>query len=315
MRYEKISQEKKLKRRKRRRRQRFLLFILFLLLCGVIYVFIQYQQGLSSSEGKANISQNEYEFNGKQDKHGGTNILLIGSDTRGEEKARSDTIMIAQYHPDKHTYKLISIMRDTYVDIPGYKKNRINTAFALGGPELLRKTIKENFGVDTQYYAIVDFEGFVHLIDEAFPNGVRIDVEKKMTEYIDVPLKPGVQQLDGKKLLGYVRFRHDAMGDFDRVKRQQKVMKEVADQFASIQTLSKLPKLIGVMKPFVNTNLDTSDLIYIGKDYLSKENREIATLRIPVDGGFEPDEVPQVGEILRVDFEENAEAIEEFLNQ
>ena len=60
----------------------------------------------------------------------------MGSDSRGEEGARSDTIMIAQYHPEKHSYKLISIMRDTYVDIPNHGKNRINTAFALGGPEL-----------------------------------------------------------------------------------------------------------------------------------------------------------------------------------
>ena len=93
------------------------------------------------------------------------------------------------------------------------------------------------------------------------------------------------------------------MGDFDRVKRQQKAMKEVANQFASIQTLPKLPKLVGVMKPFVNTNMDTSDIIYIGKDYLSKDNRNIATLRIPVEGAFEPQRISGVGEILRVDLE------------
>ncbi|WP_377802069.1 LCP family protein [Bacillus benzoevorans] len=286
-----------------------------MLFAAVIYVYGQYQQGIAKSRDKANGGQQTYEFNGKQDRFGGTNILLIGSDTRGEESARSDTIMIAEYHPDKHSYKLISIMRDTYVDIPEYGKNRINAAFALGGPELLRQTIKENFALDTQYYAIVDFEGFVQLIDEAFPKGVKINVEKEMTEYINVPLKPGMQHLNGEELLGYVRFRHDAMGDFDRVKRQQKAMKEVADQFASLQTLSKLPKLIGVMKPFVNTNLDTSDIIYIGKDYLAKDNRDIATLRIPVDGEFEPQRISGIGEILRVDLEANSKAIEEFLKQ
>jgi LCP family protein required for cell wall assembly len=315
MRYEKYSQEKKLRRRRRRRRQRIVFLFLSLLLLSAIYVYVQYQQGLADSKNKANGGHKTYEFNGKQDRYGGTNILLIGSDTRGEESARSDTIMIAQYHPEKHSYKLISVMRDTYVDIPGHGKNRVNVAFALGGPELLRRTIKENFAVDTQYYAIVDFEGFVQLIDEAFPKGVKINVEKEMTEYINVPLKPGVQYLNGEELLGYVRFRHDAMGDFDRVLRQQKAMKEVADQFASPQTLSKLPKLIGVIKPFVSTNLDTSDILYIGKDYLAKDNRKIATLRIPVDGAYEPQRISGIGEILRVDLKANTEDIEEFLKQ
>lgn len=314
MRYENYSQEKKLRRRKRRRRRFFFLFLL-LLLSSISYVCVQYQQGLENSRNKAASNQKTYEFNGKQDEFGGTNILMIGSDTRGEEKARSDTIMIAQYHPKQHSYKLISIMRDTYVDIPGYGKNRINAAFALGGPELLRQTIEDNFAIDTQYYAIVDFEGFVQLIDEAFPKGVKINVEKEMTEYINVPLKPGVQHLNGEELLGYVRFRHDAMGDFDRVKRQQHAMKEVANQFASLQTIPKLPKLIGVMKPFVNTNLDTADMLYIGKDYLAKDNREIATLRIPVDGGFEPQRISGIGEVLRIDLEVNREAAREFLQQ
>ena len=72
-----------------------------------------------------------------------------------------------------------------------------------GGPELLRKTIKENFDIDTTYYAIVDFEGFVHLIDEAFPDGVEIEVEKAMSEYIDVPLEPGLQRLMASSLSMY----------------------------------------------------------------------------------------------------------------
>src|SRR5690606_27198972 len=157
-------------------------------------------------------------------------------DARGEERSRADTIMMAQYHPDKGTYKLISFMRDMYVDIPGHGKNKINAALALGGPELLRKTIKENFDVEIQYYSIIDFEGFVHLIDEAFPNGVEVEVEKRMSANIGVTLEPGLQRLDGEHLLGYVRFRQDAVGDFGRVERQQKVMKEVASQFTSFQT-------------------------------------------------------------------------------
>jgi polyisoprenyl-teichoic acid--peptidoglycan teichoic acid transferase len=314
MRHEKHHQDKKVKRKKKRRRLRKLVLVLFMIILAVFgYSYIQYRQGISNSSDLANADQEVYEFNGDQDQYGGTNILLIGSDSRGEDGARSDTIMVAQYHPDKHSYKLISIMRDTYVDIPDYGKNKINTAFALGGPELLRQTIKENFNIDTKYYAIIDFEGFKHLIDEAFPKGVEIDVEKAMSAYIDVPLEPGLQRLNGEELLSYVRFRHDAMGDFDRVQRQQKAMKEVASQFASLQTISKLPKLVGVMKPFVNTNMNTTDIIYIGKDYLSKDNRNIDTFRIPVEGEFEPQRIEGIGEVLRVDIDANTEAVGEFL--
>lgn len=307
-----VKTKKKKKRKKRTLRKIVLaLFMIILVLFG--YSYFQYKQGLSNSRDQANVEQEVFDFNGEQDQYGGINILLIGSDSRGEEGARSDTIMIAQYHPDKHTYKLISIMRDTYVDIPGHGKNKINAAFAFGGPELLRQTIKENFNVDTKYYAIIDFEGFKHLIDEAFPKGVEIDVEKAMSAYIEVPLEPGLQRLNGEQLLSYVRFRHDAMGDFDRVKRQQKAMKEVATQFASFGTISKFPKLVGVMQPFVNTNMNTSDIIYIGKDYLTKNNRNIDTFRIPVEGLFKPQRISGIGEVLRVDIEANTEAVGEFL--
>jgi len=315
MRYEKKQHEKKLqKKRKRKRLLKTTVLVLFLLMAVTFgFAYFQYKQGINKAGEESTIDQEVYEFNGVKDQYGGTNILLIGSDSRGEESARSDTIMIAQYHPKKHSYKLISIMRDTYVDIPNHGKNKINAAFALGGPELLRQTIKENFDVDIKYYAIVDFDGFIHLIDEAFPTGVEIEVEKAMSAYVDVPLEPGLQRLDGAHLLSYVRFRHDAMGDFDRVKRQQKALKEVSSQFASFQTLSKLPKLVGVMKPYVNTNMDTSDIIFIGKDYISKDNRDIDTFRIPVDGTFNPERISGIGEVLRLDIEDNADAIGDFL--
>lgn len=304
------------KKQKKKGKWKTFVLVLLLLLAGVItYSYIQFKQGVSQSEKKVNTeAMEEFEFHGDKDQFGGTNILLLGSDSRGEKGARADTIMIAQYHPDKGSYKLISLMRDTYVNIPGYGKNKINAAMAFGGPELLRQTIKENFDIDLQYYAIVDFEGFVHLIDEAFPNGVEIDVEKEMSANIGVTLEPGLQRLDGEHLLGYVRFRHDAVGDFGRVERQQKVMKEVARQFTSFQTITKLPKLIGVMTPFVNTNMDPTDILYIGKDFISKNNRDIDTLRIPVDGSYENQRIGGgVGSVLAIDFEKNKQAIHEFL--
>lgn len=310
MRYARYKQKKK-------RKWKFFLLTFLVLIAGVfIYSYFQYNQGVSQSLENTDIpvKQEQYEFNGKEDQYGGVNILLLGSDSRGEDKARTDTIMIARYHPDTATYKLISIMRDTFVDIPGYGKGRINTAFANGGPELLRETIKENFDIEIQYYAIVDFEGFVQLIDEAFPDGVEVNVEKEMSHNIGVTIEPGLQRLDGEHLLGYVRFRHDAVGDFGRVQRQQEVVQQIGEQLTSLQTLPKLPKLIGVVTPFINTNMSTGDILYIGKDFLSKDNRKIDTLRIPVDGSW--DDAPVNGaSVLSIDLEENKAALVEFFSE
>ncbi|AIE59287.1 LCP family protein [Bacillus methanolicus] len=308
--------ERKQYKKKKKRRWRKLLLILLLLSAGVFaYSYFLFKAGITQSLQKTGTEKVDYEFNGKKDKNGWTNILLIGSDSRGEKHSRADTIMIAHYNKEKGEYKLTSIMRDTYVDIPGYGKNKINAAFAYGGPELLRKTIKENFDIDLQYYSIVDFEGFVQLIDEAFPDGIKVNVEKRMSANIGVTLEPGVQKLDGKHLLGYVRFRHDAVGDFGRVKRQQKVLKILAKELTSLKTIPKLPKLVGVVSPYINTNMKPTTILFMGKDFLSKKNRDFETLRIPVDGSFENQRVSDAGDVLVINLKENRAALKEFLKK
>ncbi|MCM3586090.1 LCP family protein [Mesobacillus maritimus] len=290
-------------------------FIILFLLIGAVafYSVIQYRQGLKGSQQEAGDTKEEYSFNGERDKNGYTNILLLGSDSRGEAVSRADTIMIASYNPDTGSYKLASIMRDTYVNIPGYGMNKINAAFAYGGPELLRQTIKENFEVDLKYYAILDFEGFVRLIDTAFPNGVEIDVEKSMSKDIGVTLEPGIQRLDGEHLLGYVRFRQDAVGDFGRVERQQKVIREIGGQLASVQTLPKLPKMVGVITPYINTNMDTGDVLYMARGFLSSDGRDVQTMRVPVENTFYNQRVSGAGAVLAIDLEANKQELNEFL--
>ncbi|GKU81715.1 LCP family protein [Niallia sp. NCCP-28] len=312
---ERTDYQKKRKKRRRLRKGRvFFVFLLMVLIVGAAYIYFQYKQGVKQSEEKGAISKVKYEFNGKEDAAGGTNVLLLGSDARKEDdKFRTDTIMIAQYHPDKGTYKILSLMRDMYVDIPGNGQGRINSAFTFGGPELLRQTIKENFDIDLQYYAIVNFEGFEALIDEAFPDGVEMDVEKKMSTNIGVTLEPGLQHLNGKQLLGYVRFRHDAISDFGRVERQQKTLKALASQISSVQTVAKLPKLAGVMIPYINTSMNTGDIIYIGKELITNKDVEIESMRIPVDGSYQDMRVNGAA-VLSVDLEQNKQAIAEFLS-
>lgn len=317
MRYEKH------KKKKKRKTKSILLALLLVVGATAGYSYYQYKQGVSQSleqinNGSAenNVNEEVYTFEGKKDQYGATNILLLGSDAReGEEVSRADTIMIAHYNEDKGTYKLTSIMRDIYVSIPGEGKHKINSAFMRGGPELMRKTIKENFDIDLQYYAIVDFEGFEQLIDEAFPNGVEINVEKRMEEYIEVPLEPGLQRLDGKEMLSFVRFRHDAIGDFGRVQRQQQALQAISDQLSGIQTIPKLPKLIGVVTPYVNTNMDTGDMLFMAKDFFAKDRGNIKTFRIPIENGYKDAKIKGEGAVLDLDLEMNREAFHQFLTQ
>jgi polyisoprenyl-teichoic acid--peptidoglycan teichoic acid transferase len=303
--------------KKKRRWPSVLLVFLLLIGAGAGYAYYQYKQGVNQSLKKMNnkASNVVYAFEGKKDQYGGTNILVLGSDARGKGKSRADTIMIVHYNEDKGTFKLTSIMRDSYLEIPGHGQHKVNSAFARGGPELMRQTIKQNFDIDLQYYVIVDFQGFVQLIDEAFPNGVEIDVEKKMSKNIDVTLEPGLQKLNGAEMLGYVRYRHDAIGDFGRVERQQKAVKAIGDQLMGLQTIPKLPKLIGVVTPYVNTNMSTSDITFMAKDFFSNDRGNIDTLRIPVENSYSDARISGEGAVLEIDVEKNKEALHQFITK
>lgn len=308
-------QLKRKKRKKKKKLLRWLFIIIILLGIGAGYTFYQYYQGLKQA-GDSAFKNNKYaeEFNGKVDKNGKVNVLLLGVDSRNEEQSRTDTIMVAQYDPKNHHAKLVSIMRDIYAEIPGYQNYKINTAYFLGGPELLRKTLKQNLGLDVQYYALVDFKGFTKIVDTLSPDGIEINVEKPMSAHIGVSLEPGVQKLNGKELLGYARFRHDSEGDFGRVRRQQEVIDALKDELISINGFTKLPKLVGTIRPFIETNMDTMDSIALMKDFILNPPEKIETLRIPVDGTYTDGYYEHAGSVLEIDFDENKEAIESFLD-
>lgn len=200
------------------------------------------------------------------------NILLLGADARGfseNEIPRTDSIMLASIDPLTKTAHLMSIMRDTIVDIPDEGQHRANTALQKGGPNLAMKTFSEWTGLDIQYYMYTDFRGFIALIDAM--GGVEIDVEKDMTytskadnhEY-DIHLKKGLQVLDGDKALQYVRFRYDALSDFARTERQRKLLGAVADKMKTAWSLIQLPHLINKMAPYIETNLTPEDMIKLG---------------------------------------------------
>jgi LCP family protein required for cell wall assembly len=265
-------------------------------------------QPLKKTEGKQT-------FQGEKNKLGAINVLLLGSDSRGEKQARTDTIMVAHYVPKTHKIKLISLMRDMMVSVPEHGQQKLNAAYSFGGPELLRETIKENFGLDIQYYAMVDFKGFEQAVDLLVPKGIEVDVPYEMSYGIDTTLEKGKQQLHGKELLGYVRFRHDRLSDFGRVQRQQEVISKLTKEAVSLNSVIKLPKLVGLINKYIDTNIDTSTLLTIGTDILTKKSSNIETYRIPEDGSFQNKRDEELGDVLEVDFDQNIEAIHHFLGE
>ncbi len=252
-------------------------------------------------------------FQGEKNTQEAVNVLLLGSDSRGEKAARTDSIMVAHYNPKTHKVKLVSLMRDMYVNIPGHGQQKLNAAYSFGGPELLRKTINMNFDLDIHHYAVVDFKGFVKAVDLLVPKGIQVDIPYEMSDGIGMTLEQGTQQLHGEELLGYVRFRKDRLSDFGRVQRQQEVVSKLKDEAISLNSVAKLPELLNVLGSYVDTDIETSTLLTIGKDILTNETGEIQTMRLPEDGSFENERYEGVGEVLEVDFERNKDVLEKFL--
>ncbi|WP_251032159.1 LCP family protein [Mesobacillus foraminis] len=289
------------------------LLIIGIFWVGVVNVY-QYIEGtvkgLSQPLKKVEANQ---PFHGEQNKMEAINVLLLGSDSRGEQQARTDTIMVAHYNPETHKVKLISLMRDMYVTVPEYGLQKLNAAYTYGGPELLRKTIKSNLGLNIHHYAIVDFKGFEKAVDLLVPNGIEVDIPYEMSDGIGMTLEKGRQQLHGKELLGYVRFRQDRLSDFGRVQRQQEVISKLKEEAVSVQSVVKLPQLLDLLHTYIDTNIDTATLLTIGKDILDNDSGDIETVRIPEDGTFQNARYEGVGEVLEVDLEQNKATLDTFL--
>ena len=314
-----MSRLHKRKKRKKKIILSFLLIVFILVAVPSSYIAWGYYSGLQKAQGLSELSQEDIAFEGDEQLEGKVNVLLIGVDTRGEEASNSDSIMIAQYDTDAKKAKVVSILRDIYADIPGEEiKRKINASYMIGGADLLRKTIKEMFDIDIHYYAIVDFNGFVEAIDIAFPDGIEMDVKKEMSHGIWQTIYPGRQNLNGKQLLGYARFRHDSKNDFGRAERQQEVVQAVTDELKSVSGALKLPTLIGSIKPFIATNIDNKTLLSVMTAYLSSDHRNIDKLIVPVEGSYDDARVDiggQEQEVLDIDIEENRHAIQEFLGK
>ncbi|MCU6711865.1 LCP family protein [Paenibacillus sp. J5C_2022] len=201
------------------------------------------------------------------------NVLLLGGDARDAaegEPARSDSMLVASIDPVTKTAHLFSVLRDTYGDIEGYRKGKINSAITLGGPPLAMKTVGNLLGLDIQYFIYTDFEGFKSLVDTI--DGVWFEVEKDMRyrdnadgNRYDIDLKKGYQLLDGDKALQYVRFRHDALSDYTRTERQRNFLTAVAKKLQSTWNIIRMKEILESVSPYIETNMSVSDMLKLGQ--------------------------------------------------
>jgi LCP family protein required for cell wall assembly len=226
---------------------------------------------------------------------GRVTILLLGLDMRdwetGRDYSRSDTMILLTLDPLSHSAGILSVPRDLWVAIPGFKHGKINTAYYLGaayklpggGPGLAVQTVEQFLGVPINYYAQIDFGAFVKFIDEI--GGVKIDVPEAIT--VDLlgsgsatkkTLQPGVQVLPGEWALAYARARYTEGGDFDRASRQQQVIMGIRDRILS---LDMLPVLLGKANSLyqqlasgihTNLNLEEATKLAVLASQIPKEN-------------------------------------------
>lgn len=245
-------------------------------------------------------------------------ILVLGIDTRGEEKSRSDAILVSQYDPKNKSIKIASLMRDTYVKIPSYSKgyHKLNTAYYIGGKELLVETIKENFGITIDHVVSIDFQGFIHVVDTIAPEGIEVDVTQNMIDDMRFNMKPGKHNLHGEELLKYVRFRHDSENDFGRVKRQQEVLVKLKDkmykELTSVKQFAALPKLVEGTLKYIESDLSITQTLSLASSVFLHQLDEVETITIPVENSFVNKTYNHAGSVLQMDSQKNIEVLSDF---
>lgn len=218
---------------------------------------------------------------------GKINVLALGVDNRkGEKMARADTIMLCSIDTEKNLMSVLSIPRDTRVQIPGRGWEKINSATLYGGPELAMRTVSDLLDIKVNKYVLTNFEGFKDIVDSL--GGVTIDVKQRMYHYdpedrgiYTIDLRPGVQRMNGEKALQYVRYRGYALGDIDRTEQQRSFITALVKEAMQPSTVVKLPSLAISINKAVDTNLSLSEMTRLAKTASKMTNANIISQTLP----------------------------------
>lgn len=203
------------------------------------------------------------------------NIALLGVDTRvigNYDGTRADSIMILSIDRETKAVKLASVARDTYANIEGYGMDKINHAYAYGGPNLMVKTLNQNFNLAITDYVVVNFFGIAEIIDRL--GGVELEVDVDEIQYINPYIDevssikgvtpehittPGTYNLNGVQAVAYSRIRYTDGGDFKRTERQREVLLKLAEKSSSVKITDVIP-IINQLSSNLMTTLGASDM-------------------------------------------------------
>jgi len=217
------------------------------------------------------------------------NLLILGSDKRYREKddpGRSDTLMILHIDFNKKKVYLVSIPRDSRVNIPRYGMNKINAAYAFGGPRLSISTVEDFTDLKINHYVQIDFRGFKQMVDAL--GGIDVDVKETInnrSRQYRMYIPKGTQRMDGELALNYVRYRHGD-SDFKRAERQQNFLTALTSNVLRWKSAWKIPRLIGIMSKNVETDLTMGQMSRIGGFVRQVKKKNIETITVPGSTGM-----------------------------
>ena len=257
-----------------------------------------------------------------------TNVLLLGTDSRGSTKyLRTDTMIVLSVNANTNEAKMTSILRDIWVEIPEYGWQKLNAACVYGGPELTMRTINQYFGLNLKSYALVNMQCLVNIVDAL--GGVRLDISPAeagaMNRLItsDAEASDGNRNfatdkvhsgeqvlLNGKQTLAYARIRK-LDTDYARTARQRTVLTTIARQMQQVSVFS-LATLVTDMLQYVETNLSFDQIMTIAAVCMKLDLDNLAEFRIPADGTFEAGMFGNTW-CIKPDFEANKKALNEFI--
>lgn len=254
--------------------------ILAILFIGGSFAYLNY---LLNKPTKVTINKNNLSVNKEISKNLDTkkeikNIALFGIDAPEGKNGRSDSIIILTIDKKNNELKLSSIMRDSYLDIKGYGKDKITHAYAFGGPELAINTLNKNLNLNIENFVTVNFTTLPTIINKL--NGIELNITKGDLKYLGSSItKTGTQNLNGDEALAYSRIRYDG-GDQMRTQRQRNVIEAIFKKVITIP-VANYPSILNELLPFVKTNLSSSEFMKIGKDIAFMKISKIHQYRLP----------------------------------
>jgi LCP family protein required for cell wall assembly len=236
----------------------------------LIVLFIWGYVWLKSRESKMRVEGVDQALDAKK-KGQPVTTLVMGIDrgsVPGEVESRSDIMMLVSYNPASKRSAVISIPRDSRVQIPGRSGyDKINAAHAYGGPKLAIQTVKDFTGLDINHYVEIDFEGFKHIVDAI--GGVKMHVDVAINDKYAGKVPAGDVVLTGDQALAFVRARHDVKavpaGDIDRVKNQRKFLQAMLSTVSHTRNPFKVVRLVDVASQNIKTDLTFTEMLSLGR--------------------------------------------------